>query len=107
MLGDAAQDDPSAPIIVDLRSMQAILETQNKILRRLDSFEEEQRQQAVKLDALFTAPLLSTDIVANEQLLYAPSDDRHLVADVDDDYRLPPCCCCALLHDWYIVLCGW
>jgi hypothetical protein len=97
-------------VLVDLRTIEQLVESQNKILRRLDSIDEEQRQHGHKLEALFTAPLLSTDVVSNdEQLLaLAPSLARGWQrgddGGDDQDDTIGCACLCEVLRDWYVLL---
>jgi len=101
-------------LVVDLRAMDRVNETLARILLRLDSIEEVQRQQGLKQDNLFTAPLLSTDIVGNDDLFAAPRRGAYArpldssMDGMDDDDRHTNRCThlCRLIDDWWLLCCG-
>lgn len=105
-------------LVVDLHAMDDITVSLSKILLRLDSIDEGQRQLHLKLDNLFTAPLLSTDIVANDDLfaghrkgpytrLTENTNTLHDVDDDDDGRHTTKCThLCRLIDDWWLLCCG-
>lgn len=111
------QDQDSQTIIVDTRALDDMLVRQDKILRRLDSIDEILREHGHKLDELFTAPLLTADIVGNDDQLMALAPSiknwqREGAVRGDDAYSEDErdtvgCdCLCAVFRDWYLYCRG-
>jgi hypothetical protein len=93
-------DTDETPPTSTLELLQSLLDGQNKISRRLDSLEERQTAQNARLESLFTAPLLSADVVGLAEPTEALAE-----LELEEDDEPTVCSSCyplSILYDWWL-----